>query len=135
MDDSIKPLIEKACSLSIEAAEAAYRMGSQGSRADPEAEREMLSRKADYEATVAVLREADPRGFKQHIAQVAEVTRWAMQSRMANRRWRCKVCGYVYAEADGLVESGINPGTRMADLPTDWCCPECEVGKDQFELV
>lgn len=29
-------------------------------------------------------------------------------------------------------ENGIEPGTAFEDLPEDWVCPLCGVGKDQF---
>ena len=43
------------------------------------------------------------------------------------------VCGYEYDEAVGDPDNGIAPGTRFADLPEDFVCPLCGVGKDQFE--
>jgi len=48
--------------------------------------------------------------------------------------WVCTVCGYVYSEEAGDPDNGIEPGTRFEDLPEDWVCPECGVGKDMFEL-
>lgn len=42
---------------------------------------------------------------------------------MEEKKWTCIVCGYVY---DGDVP--------FEDLPEDWVCPLCGVGKDQFEL-
>lgn len=47
--------------------------------------------------------------------------------------WVCTVCGYVYDEAVGDEENGIAPGTAWADVPEDWVCPLCCVGKDEFE--
>jgi superoxide reductase len=35
----------------------------------------------------------------------------------------------------GDPESGVNPGTPFEDLPDDWECPICGVGKDDFEEV
>ena len=29
-------------------------------------------------------------------------------------------------------DNGIAPGTKFEDLPEDWVCPLCGVGKDQF---
>ena len=29
-------------------------------------------------------------------------------------------------------ENGIAPGTAFDDLPSDWVCPLCGVGKDEF---
>mgnify|MGYP003457395487 FL=1 len=48
-------------------------------------------------------------------------------------KWTCIVCGYVYDEAVGDLDSGIAPGTKFEDLPDDWVCPVCGVSKDQFE--
>jgi len=44
----------------------------------------------------------------------------------------CDVCGYVYDPAVGDPGAGIGPNTPFDDLPDDWVCPECGVGKDQF---
>ncbi|NLM51229.1 MAG: rubredoxin [Firmicutes bacterium] len=48
-------------------------------------------------------------------------------------KWVCTVCGYVYDPEVGDPENGIAPGTDFADLPDDWVCPDCGVGKDLFE--
>ncbi|MDE5989560.1 MAG: rubredoxin [Duncaniella sp.] len=48
-------------------------------------------------------------------------------------KYVCTVCGWVYDPAIGDPENGIAPGTSFADLPDDWLCPECGVGKDLFE--
>lgn len=47
----------------------------------------------------------------------------------------CVVCGFVYEESEGRPEDGIAPGTAWADVPADWLCPECSVGKDRFEMI
>ncbi|MCB1755208.1 MAG: FAD-dependent oxidoreductase, partial [Gammaproteobacteria bacterium] len=47
-------------------------------------------------------------------------------------RWICKTCGWIYDEAKGDPDSGIAPGTRFEDIPDDWYCPLCGVGKDDF---
>ena len=49
--------------------------------------------------------------------------------------YMCAVCGWVYDEAQGRPQDGLAPGTRWADVPEDWCCPECGVKKDDFDLV
>ncbi len=51
------------------------------------------------------------------------------------RRYMCLVCGFVYDEEFGLPEEGIPPGTRWADVPDIWACPDCGVGKSDFELL
>ena len=45
----------------------------------------------------------------------------------------CTVCGYVYNEADGDPDNGIAPGTKWDEVPEDFVCPLCGVGKDLFE--
>ena len=49
------------------------------------------------------------------------------------KKYVCTVCGYVYEEAAGDPENGVAPGTKWKDLPADYQCPLCGVGKDQFE--
>ncbi|WP_343655754.1 rubredoxin [Paraburkholderia caribensis] len=51
------------------------------------------------------------------------------------KQWVCVICGWVYDEAAGLPEEGIAAGTRWADVPEDWRCPLCDVGKEDFALV
>tara|TARA_B100000315_G_C14399018_1_gene505603 strand:+ start:633 stop:833 length:201 start_codon:yes stop_codon:yes gene_type:complete len=50
-------------------------------------------------------------------------------------KYRCKVCGYIYDPEKGDPENGVVPGTSFDALPDGWVCPECGVGKDQFEKV
>jgi len=50
------------------------------------------------------------------------------------KKYVCTICGYVYDPAVGDPDSGIAPGTPFEDLPEDWVCPLCGVGKDQFEV-
>lgn len=46
---------------------------------------------------------------------------------------RCIICEYTYDPAKGDPEHGIAPGTAFADLPDDFLCPDCGVGKEDFE--
>ncbi len=48
------------------------------------------------------------------------------------KKYICDVCGWVYDEAEGAVEQGIQPGTKFEDLPEDFECPLCHAGKDMF---
>ena len=50
-------------------------------------------------------------------------------------KYVCKVCGYVYDPDKGDPTQNIAPGTSFEDLPDDWLCPECGVGKEQFEKI
>ena len=36
------------------------------------------------------------------------------------KKWKCSICGYIY-EGD--------------ELPDDFVCPICGVGKEKFELI
>lgn len=49
------------------------------------------------------------------------------------KRYVCLVCDYIYDPEEGDPVGGIKPGTSFEDLPDDWFCPICGVGKDQFE--
>ena len=42
------------------------------------------------------------------------------------KKYVCKVCGYVYDPAE-------HDDVAFENLPDDWTCPVCGVGKDQFE--
>ena len=35
----------------------------------------------------------------------------------------------------GDPDGGIAPGTAFEDIPEDWVCPLCGVGKEDFEPV
>ncbi len=48
-------------------------------------------------------------------------------------KYVCTVCGYVYDPQEGDPESDVAASTSFADLPEDWVCPVCGVGKDEFE--
>ena len=45
------------------------------------------------------------------------------------KKYECKVCGYIYDPVEGDPDSGIAPGTAFEDIPDDWVCPLCGVGK------
>lgn len=50
-------------------------------------------------------------------------------------KYVCDVCGWEYDEEEGYPEGGIAPGTKWEDVPEDFECPLCFVGKDQFSKV
>lgn len=69
---------------------------------------------------------APPGGSEAHdVASVGADITWAL--------FICKACGLIYDEAMGDADSGLAPGTRFADIPDDWACPLCGVGKADFE--
>jgi len=52
--------------------------------------------------------------FKEHLKHKTETIM---------KKYVCTVCGWVY-----------DPGTAFEDIPDDWVCPLCGVGKDDFEV-
>ena len=47
-------------------------------------------------------------------------------------KWVCNICGYIYDPEVGDPDNGVAAGTAWEDVPEDWVCPLCGVGKDQF---
>lgn len=50
-------------------------------------------------------------------------------------KYICTVCDWVYDPELGDPEHGIAPGTKFEDIPDDWVCPLCGVGKEDFEKI
>lgn len=40
----------------------------------------------------------------------------------------CKVCGYIYKPEE-------NNNVEFINLDSDWVCPICSVGKEEFEKI
>jgi rubredoxin len=51
------------------------------------------------------------------------------------RTWMCLICGWIYDEATGDPDNGIPAGTRWADVPMNWVCPDCGARKEDFDMV
>ena len=49
------------------------------------------------------------------------------------QKYRCTVCDWVYDPAVGDPEHNVPAGTSFDQLPKDWVCPLCLVGKEDFE--
>lgn len=50
------------------------------------------------------------------------------------QKYRCTVCDWVYDPDVGDPDHNIPPGTPFEELPDDWTCPICFVGKEDFEV-
>lgn len=50
-------------------------------------------------------------------------------------KYICTVCDWVYDPEIGDPEHGIAPDTKFEDIPDDWVCPLCGVGKEDFEKI
>ena len=42
-------------------------------------------------------------------------------------KYKCKICGHIYDED--------KEGVKFSELPANWVCPLCGVGRELFELV
>ena len=49
------------------------------------------------------------------------------------KKYRCTACDYLYNPEVGDPENGIAAGTPFEELPEDWTCPLCGLGKEAFE--
>ncbi|MCL2932497.1 MAG: rubredoxin [Trichodesmium sp. MAG_R03] len=49
------------------------------------------------------------------------------------KKYICNVCEYIYDPEEGDPDSDIDPGTPFKDIPDDWVCPVCGVGKEDFK--
>lgn len=95
----------------------------------------------DWDKVIKRMHKQLPKGIEATVV-VAETTRDGFTEVMAEeimedekdmRNYICVTCGWVYEPAEGDPENGIPPGTPFSDLPDDWTCPACGVGKEYFE--
>ena len=49
-------------------------------------------------------------------------------------KYICNICGFVYDEEMGCPEEGVASGTAWENIPDDFVCPLCGVGKDEFNM-
>ena len=47
-------------------------------------------------------------------------------------KYICDVCGYVYDPLAGDPDNGVAAETDWEDVPDEWECPLCGVGKEAF---
>ena len=72
----------------------------------------------------------------EHCCQRRRTGRREGESRRGTvKKWQCIVCGWIYDEAEGCEYEDIPPGTPWEDVPDDFICPECGVGKEDFEMI
>lgn len=82
---------------------------------------------ADMYEDVTVVAETSRNGLTEAIAVAIEEDEEALQ------RYVCIPCGWIYDPVEGDPDSGIAPGTPFKDIPDDWTCPACGVGKEYFK--
>lgn len=50
----------------------------------------------------------------------------------SGKKYKCKVCGYIYDPEKGDPDNGIKPGTTFENIPDNWVCPVCGADKGAF---
>ena len=50
-------------------------------------------------------------------------------------KYVCEVCGWIYDEDEGFPAQGITAGTKFEELPENFECELCGVGKEQFSKM
>lgn len=48
------------------------------------------------------------------------------------KKYKCKLCGYIYNPEEGEPKSNIAPGTPFEEIPNNWKCPSCGLPKSKF---
>lgn len=79
-----------------------------------------------YEVFVIILQ----RALNNQGSQIVEY-----KKQITMKKYYCTVCHWEYDPAIGDPEQGIEPGTAFEDIPEDWVCPMCGVGKEEFAPV
>lgn len=51
------------------------------------------------------------------------------------QKYECLVCGYIYDPEKGDPDFEVKPGTSFENVPDDWLCPLCGVGKEDFAPI
>ena len=74
-----------------------------------------------------------PRTAATYIAKKPEMK--SKQGVKEMKKYKCLMCGYIYDPAVGDPDNGVASGTAFEGLPNDWVCPECGVGKEEFEPI
>ena len=59
--------------------------------------------------------------------------KYCLKKSLTMQKYKCLVCDWVYDPAVGDPEHNIPAGTAFEDLPEEWSCPICFVGKEDFE--
>lgn len=65
----------------------------------------------------------------------APVSKLDQTASQGYKLYLCIVCGWLYDEAVGAPSEGLAAGTRWQDVPEDWTCPDCGVGKEDFDML
>ena len=64
-----------------------------------------------------------------------KLNKFLIQEEIKMKKYVCDPCGWIYDPEVGDPDGGIAPGTAFEDIPDDWVCPLCGVGKDMFSEI
>lgn len=56
-------------------------------------------------------------------------------SKNLNKKYKCEPCEYIYDPRIGDIDGNVAPGVPFDELPENWICPKCGVGKEYFVPV
>jgi len=80
-----------------------------------------------------IIRKATATGTIGEFDSVAEGDRPGHKTRRTvTAKYECTACGYIYDPAEGDPDGGVPAGTAFKDIPDDWVCPDCGLGKEDF---
>jgi rubredoxin len=65
---------------------------------------------------------------------IIDITTKNLKTIETMKKYVCTACHYVYDPEVGDPENGVPAGTAWEDVPEDWACPLCGLGKDVFEV-
>ena len=79
------------------------------------------------------IEKAKTESYSQHnMYKINQNMKTKLQEVRIMQKYVCEPCGYVYDPELGDPDNGVEPGTAFEDLPEDWVCPICGLGKDEF---
>jgi len=50
-------------------------------------------------------------------------------------KMQCSVCQWIYDPEQGEPNQDVQPGTPWSEVPDNFLCPECSLGKDVFDVL
>jgi rubredoxin len=108
----------------------------------------LLRENREYKALTVVFVKPDENAFRIHagldgldalILNFPKVAARAAEGKSSIstgfKKWQCVLCAFSYDEERGMPEEGIPAGTRWADVPESWSCPDCGAHKADFEMA
>ena len=69
------------------------------------------------------------------MAKLAAFIDLSIKTMVIYKKFLCVICGFIYNEAEGWPEDGIEAGTLWENVPENWFCPDCGASKEDFEMI